>query len=81
MDHLNGVCEQSVTTCLMATLTCYVPKNGAMYLALRGGKHASAMLDWMKQADRGCVGPSHACLALKKREGGASGEKRITDAQ
>ena len=51
-EHLNGVCEQSPTTFLMATWTCCVPENETNCLAYRGGKHASSMLDWVEQAGR-----------------------------
>ena len=50
MEHLSGVCEQSATICLMAT-HC-VPKNGAIYMALKGSEHASTMLDQVEQAGR-----------------------------
>ena len=41
-------CEQLVTHCLMVTQTCCYPGARAMYMSLRGSKHASSTLDWTK---------------------------------
>lgn len=52
MEHLNGVYEQSATSCLMVTQTNCVPGAEVVSMAHRGSKHTSAMLDRTDQTDR-----------------------------
>ena len=60
-EHLNGICEQSATTCLRATETHCVPENETLNMVRRGGEQTSCKLD----CRQGLVGPSHT--HLKKR--------------
>ena len=48
MEHLNRICEQPVTNCLIATQTHCVPEAGVVRMPHRGGEHTSAILDLAK---------------------------------
>ena len=45
MEHLNGVCEQSATTCLMNTQTYYDLTLDLDIMALRGNVQTSNLSD------------------------------------
>ena len=52
MEHLNGVCEQYVTDCLMTTKTICVPGAGAVSMTFRERDMDSAMMDWAEKTGR-----------------------------
>ena len=56
IKHLNGVCEQSATSCLLIIWTHCVPVAGAVTMACRvGSKHTSTMLDMLEPKGKAAV--------------------------
>ena len=51
-DSLNGVCEQSATSCLMVTHTISILGARVVSMAHRGSEHSSTMLSGVEPAGK-----------------------------